>query len=502
MIYLVFQTIIILPQRSPFLMNTTNYKKFKGEIESYLKRGHNNFESRIDGAFSSLKMKTWLSRTHIVKKDGYHAAHLLFILTVLPLLKIKTVGSFCKKHWHHWSESRKDTFYRFKHGSYRWRSFMVKVNREITKTVGLEKHPLEDRYFVIDDTIVAKLGKKIENVSYIFDHNRGYSVLGFCIVTLGLFTGESFYPLDFAYRFGKKRHPKSSEEIIGDPRSISGQRSFEAKHYSKLQLALMMIQRAINCGFSADYVLFDSWYAWPVVIHGIRKMNRGLHVICRLKESNVRYQYQGKKYKLSELYQKVKHGFKRDARTALLLKRITVKLPESNEEAVIVFSKGYTEPQVDSIKGKNKKKEPKWVAFLCTNTKLHAATIIKKYIKRWPIEVCFKECKQMLELGKDQSNCFNAQVFATTASFIRYNLLNFLNEKDNHATMGSLFEQLVDDSAVITYSQRLWAFFRGLFLISYESIFNLFKIEDNFQSYIDALDEVLQGVMPIQGCET
>ena len=108
----------------------------------------------------------------------------------------------------------------------------------------------------------------------------------------------------------------------------------------------------------------------------------------------------------------------------------------------------------------------------------------------------------MLELGKDQSNNFNAQVFATTASFLRYNLLNFLNEKDNYATLGSLFEQLVDDSAVITYSQRLWTFFRGLFLASFETIFHLFKIEDDFQSYFNALDEVLQGVMPIQGCET
>ena len=131
----------------------------------------------------------------------------------------------------------------------------------------------EERYFVIDDTILQKLGRKIENVSFLYDHNLGRSVLGFCIVTLGLFTANGFYPIDFAYRFGKKRHPKSPEENIGDPRSISGQRSFEAKHCTKLELALMMIQRAINCGIVPGYVLFDSWYAWPVLINGIRKIN-------------------------------------------------------------------------------------------------------------------------------------------------------------------------------------------------------------------------------------
>jgi hypothetical protein len=89
---------------------------------------------------------------------------------------------------------------------------------------------------VIDDTILAKLGRKIENVSYLFDHNLGCSVLGFCIVTLGLFTVHGFYPLDFAYCFGQKRNKKSLE-TIGDPRKISGQRSFEAKHYTKVELA-------------------------------------------------------------------------------------------------------------------------------------------------------------------------------------------------------------------------------------------------------------------------
>ena len=85
-----------------------------------------------------------------------------------------------------------------------------------------DRYDVKDRYFVIDDTPVPKRGRKIENVSFIHDHNLGRSILGFSLVSLGLFTGKNFYPLDFAYRFGKSRHPKSPEERIGDPRSISG----------------------------------------------------------------------------------------------------------------------------------------------------------------------------------------------------------------------------------------------------------------------------------------
>lgn len=484
-------------------MLNKNQKKFKGEIEKYLKNDQNFFDSKIDRTFQSLKVKTLLCRANIKKKDGDHPAHLLFMLIILPLLKIQTVHSFCKKQWTQWSTSKKDTFYRFKQNTkYRWRIFMAHINHEIFRKVKLAQIPQKDLNFVIDDTILQKVGRKIENVSYIYDHNLGRSVLGFCIVTLGLFTGNAFYPLDFAYSFGQRRNPKSPEERIGDPRTSSGLRSYEAKHFTKLELALKMIESALNSGIIPGYVLFDSWYAWPKFINEIRTLNRNVHVICRLKANNVQYEYKGRKFTLSELYKKIRKNFKKNIRTGLSLKRITVKLPGTNEEVVILFSKGYTEPDMENTKGKKGKEKPAWVAFLCTDTTLHASTIIQKYIQRWPIEVCFKECKQMLALGKDHSNDFNAQVFATTTSFLRYNLLNYLNESENSGTLGELFEYLADDSAVYSYASRLWFFFRGLFYVSISNIFNLFKIEDDFHSYFDILEKALIEFTPIQGCET
>ena len=483
-------------------MCITNRTKFKGEIENYLRNGHNSFDSKIDQTFSCLKVKTWLSRTNIIKKDGYHASHLLFVLFMLPIFKINSVHGFCRKHWHHWSISKKDTFYRFKHNAYRWRTFMYKLMSQISKAVAFEKGSIKERYFIVDDSVIAKRGKHIENVSFHYDHSIGKTVLGYCIVTLGMFTGKGFYPIDFAYNFGQKRHSDSPDENIGDSRSISGQRSFEAKHYSKLDLAVMMIERAIDNGFTARYVLFDSWYAWPAVIKKVRAIKDDLHVICRLKENPSKYHYQGKRYRLSELYQKVKSQLKKDNKTGLLLKRVTVKLPDCDEESVIVFAKGYREPKKDNLNGKKKTKESKWDAFLSTDTRLHASSIIKKYIKRWPVEVCFKECKQLLGLGKEQSNSFNAQVFSTTAAFMRYSLISYLNEAERHSTLGSLFETLVDDTAVTTYAQRLWDFFQGLFKTSFSKIFDLFNIQDDFHPYLDSITQALEASTPIIGCET
>jgi hypothetical protein len=349
---------------------------------------------------------------------------------------------------------------------------------------------------------LPKRGKDIENVSFVYDHCQRRSILGYALVKLGLLTENGYYPVDFSYWFSATRDAKSPAEVIGDPRSISGQRSHEAKTYTKLELALQMLKRAIGHGLRADYVLFDSWYAWPSFINAILKIKGAPPVICRLKDAKTKYEYGGKKYRLSELYQKVRKQLKKSKRTGLLLKRIRVKMPGSNEAVTIVLAKGYCEPEAESIKGKKKPEKPQWVAFLCTDNRLHAATIIKHYTKRWAAEVCFKECKQLLELGKDQSNNFKAQVFATTVSFLRYAVLNYLNETEHKRSPGNLFEHLVDEAAHITYARRLWEFFRGLFKISFSKIFELFSIEEEFQSYFSILDQLISESVPFRRCET
>ncbi len=97
---------------------------------------------------------------------------------------------------------------------------------------------------------------------------------------------------------------------------------------------------------------------------------------------------------------------------------------------------------------------------------------------------------------------FEAQVFSTTASFLRYNLLNYLNEKESYATLGRLFEHLSDEFIAVSYAKRLWKFFRGLFMISLSTIFELFKINDDFHEYFDALTSTVQNSQLFQGCET
>ena len=94
-----------------------------------------------------------------------------------------------------------------------------------------------------------------------------------------------------------------------------------------------------------------------MVINKIRQINKNLHVICRLKDSKTLYEYQGKKYQLSALYQKIKGGLKENKSTGLLLKRLRVKMPGSDESVLLVFARGYCEPEDETVKGKKKDKD-------------------------------------------------------------------------------------------------------------------------------------------------
>lgn len=55
---------------------------------------------------------------------------------------------------------------------------------------------------------------------------------------------------------------------------------------------------------SFRYVLFASWFSWPDVIKGVKARQRD--VVCMLKDMpKIHYMYQGKTYRLSELYKVV-----------------------------------------------------------------------------------------------------------------------------------------------------------------------------------------------------
>jgi hypothetical protein len=137
----------------------------------------------------------------------------------------------------------------------------------------------------------------------------------------------------------------------------------------------------------AQYLLLDSWFAYPAVI--LKALENNLSTICMLKAMpKVYYSYLGKQMNLAGLYNYI---YKKPGR-AKILASVLVELGKDKDgqpvKAKIVF-----------VRDRNRSR--KWLALLSTDTSLSEQEIVRIYGKRWDIEVFFKMSKSFLKLGKE-----------------------------------------------------------------------------------------------------
>ncbi|MBR2147135.1 MAG: hypothetical protein IJ925_06920 [Muribaculaceae bacterium] len=75
---------------------------------------------------------------------------------------------------------------------------------------------------------------------------------------------------------------------------------------------------------------------------------------------------------------------------------------------------------------------------------------------RWSIEVCFHECKSLLNLGKCQCRDFSSQIAATSMAMIQYNVLAFVKKFKAYETIGGLFMDVAEQTVELTIAERIW----------------------------------------------
>ena len=104
-------------------------------------------------------------------------------------------------------------------------------------------------------------------------------------------------------------------------------------------------------------------------------------------------------------------------------------------------------------------KNGKWKVFITTNTELSFKQMIEIYQIRWTIEVFFKESKQLLGLGKCQSNDFDAQIADTTITMVQHILLTLQYRFEHYESKGKLFESVKEEVIQARLNERLWGLF-------------------------------------------
>jgi hypothetical protein len=229
-------------------------------------------------------------------------------------------------------------------------------------TRGMESK--EKGCIVIDDTLSHKTGKEMEGVGFFRDPTDGRMVLAHDVVTSFYVDERTAYPIWFAL-YRKEEHCAAGE------------------FKSKVQLAEELIEHAVDSGIRAKTVLFDSWYFSRRLTKYMEAL--GLDWITEAR-SNRALLIGGKSIALREF--------------TLCLSNEAFQPLEVEGKRYFVFSKvvfmrSQGRVRLLILHGRpDRSDEPK---FLVTNrTEWRPRGIIRVYLRRWSVEVFYRDCKQHL----------------------------------------------------------------------------------------------------------
>ena len=385
-----------------------------------------NTQNQFSNAIKELQIGKLLRKANITKNCGV-PAYEVFQFLLLLVFQGKNLFRFLNSK-HKDQAVSKNTYYRFlNETSYNWKNFLLLLAVKVITAFDRLTRPERVKVLVLDDSVIKRnRSRKVELLARVYDHVEHKFQKGFTLLTLGWCDGYSFVPVGFnllSSATKSNRYQEMTEDI--DCRS-NGYKARKESLMAKTDAAIVLIERALNAGIQADYVLMDTWFTTEPMIKSI--LSRGMDVIGMVKQLKQRYIYNGKAYTLPQLQKLVNFDGARNIFGSLC---VTTK---TGIPVKIVF-----------VRNRNKKSE--CLYLLSTDCSLSDAEIVRIYGNRWSIECFFKASKSFMKLGTEfQSRSYYAMVSHTTIVFTRYILLEWIRRNQNdQKTYGELFFMFCDD---------------------------------------------------------
>jgi len=281
-------------------------------------------------------------------------------------------------------------------------------------------------YLTIDDSLTAKDKgtRRLQSVDWHFDHNQKRAIKAGSHVVLRIHWGPFHFPLLW--------RPYLRESTV---RRLNRRRKNPRLRYrSKLGLAREMLQQVVSSLPKTHpvYVLFDSWYTSAKLVKWVRQ--QGWHVIAAIKSNR---KLSGRK--LTDWHHDLK-GRSYD--------RVSLELANKKTRTYCV------RPLTGRLRGVPgivrvllSQKGPGAQApkcFLCTDMKLSAQEILRRYQHRWGQEVDYWYVKQELGLGDFRLQSYEAiaKWYAVVYLVLVYLYWQSYEFKESHGKTTSLSEVL------------------------------------------------------------
>jgi len=391
------------------------------------------------------------------RRDGEPLANVLCALLVWPLLTLKSIHCFCAQLGQI-LQGQAGVLYDFLgREDICWRGLSSQVARRVLQENELGSP--KQRAFVVDDSVQARAGRKVEGTSCHYDHTEGKTVKGHQVLQLGLAAETGFVPLEAQIVMSQSQPvDKPAHKPFKDQRSSAARDLSRARDQSKPELFRGMLRRALQAGVFAAYLLADAWFGCKENL--ALALELGLIGIFQMKRGNLAYRYQGRDYTAAQLYTKVQRRMRpahRKARYKTAGLTVELNLQTERDQPAqwvkvrLVFSAPVRATDADT-----------WVVFVCTDPSLSDQRILEVYALRWSIEVYFKEIKQNLGFLKEQSGRYQVAYASVHLAALRYLLLFEGMLRSGRLTYGEFRDRQSGQIQVLTYATLLWQLFRAL----------------------------------------
>lgn len=399
-------------------------------------------QNQIDSFFVNQRIALLLKQCNVVKQRGIAPAAVMRLIFCLVFTG-KNLFCYLQTNGVE-ADIGKDTIYRFLNSLHaNWRKFLHRLSGTVIRQHLLPLTAKETpKVFIVDDSLYNRnRSKKVELLARVHDHNENRYYCGFRLLTLGWSDGSTCLPVSFSLLSSANEKNRLAPMAEVDKRTNGYRRRAESMRKSP-QVLKDLVAQAHRGGIQADYLLFDSWFAFPSTIIGLLEQKQ--HVICMLKAmKTITYGYKGFNLTLNDLY---KSERKRSGRARILASTFVELGVNTEGEAVMA--------KVVFVRDRSSKK---WLALLSTDIELADEEIIKLYKRRWDIEVFFKITKSYLKLAKEfQSRSYDALVAHTTIVFTRYIMLALARRMNNDPrTLGTLFHAGCDELRQVSFAEAL-----------------------------------------------
>ena len=463
-------------------------------------------ESNANSLFNRFHLRGILRACAIDKEKGHPVEYMLYMMLVIMLQGSKSVYSGISRLQA--SKLKAPLNRMLNNEEYNWRNLLYRIAKVFINLCPTP--PGKVSALIIDDTAKEKTGRKVENSSWFYDHCRKGYFMGYQAIVAALHNGVVTVPIDFELKIGKSKikHAKRSHYHKG---THTEQRERMAKQ-KKTRIAESFIKRALQRGFEFQYLLWDSWYNNSDSLRFIydRLLPKGINLIAMIKRNNQKYLYDGSYLTVKELYKKAGKWHKH-ASSGIRYKSIIVE---------ILDKKSAVKPESQSVLGKVRMcffKYPdhkNFQAVISTNLELSELEILEIYLRRWSIEVVFKDIKQYFGYDQSKSSKYAPQIADLTIRCVFYNMFCALKHDYPEKTTEQLViefycemeETWLDILCGITFRDNTKALLKhalsqgyesiNQLLNDYESVFNRFM---ELQWYDDKIEELDISNIPEYG---